>query len=86
MTSTSFSTPVEDLVRHTPETLADDLLVGAREIGAFIGRSPGAAHKLLASGVIPGGKIGYLWVGSKRALRGYFAEVTAGRGRHDGQP
>jgi hypothetical protein len=79
MNSTASFALEKDFMRHTDEQLAEDLLVGAREIGEFIGRSPGAAHKLLATGVIPGGKIGWLWVGSKRALREHFAELTSGR-------
>jgi hypothetical protein len=61
------------------DTLADDLLIGSREIGAYIRRSPSAAHRLLVAGAIPAGRVGWLWVGSKRTLDRHFADLTSGK-------
>jgi hypothetical protein len=59
--------------------LADDLLVGAREVGRYRGRSPSTAHRLLANGVIPCGRVGALYVASRQALDRHFRELTSGR-------
>jgi hypothetical protein len=69
----------EDVVRSPRGSLAEDLLVGAREVGLYIGRSPSAAHRLMATGMIPCGRVGQLYVASKRTLDRHFAELTAGR-------
>ena len=71
--------PYEDFERHMLDPLADDLLVGAREVGLYIGRSPSAAHRLMATGAIPCGRVGALYVASKRTLARHFAELTSGR-------
>jgi len=63
---------------QTPQSLASDLLWGARAIGAEIGRPPGKVYYLLEKGLIPGKKMGGTWTSSKSALRAHFTtEQTA---------
>jgi hypothetical protein len=70
--------PGESAERSTRERLADDLLIGAREIGAYIGRSPPSAYRMASTGVIPCGRVGALYVASKKTLDRHFAELTSG--------
>jgi hypothetical protein len=71
--------PLKDEKCLVRSILAEDLLIGAREIGEYLGMSQSAAHRLLMSGAIPGGRVGALWVGSRKALDRHFAELTSGR-------
>lgn len=54
------------------ETLADDLLNGAEEIAAFVGKDVRQVFYQLQRGYLPGTKVGRLWVGSKARLRSHF--------------
>jgi hypothetical protein len=58
--------------------LADDLLEGAVAIGDFIGVPTRRALWLLDQRAIPADKLGQRWVASRRELRSFFAQVTAG--------
>ena len=46
----------------------DDLLWGVREIGKAIRRSERQAYHLLEKGLLPGRKVGAIWVASRRKL------------------
>jgi hypothetical protein len=46
-----------------------DLIWGTRDIGREIGRSERQAFHMLASGILPGAKIGGHWVASRAKLR-----------------
>jgi hypothetical protein len=48
----------------------DRPLWGAKAIGAEIGRSERQAYHLLENGLIPGEKVGKIWVSTPRRLRG----------------
>jgi hypothetical protein len=56
-----------------PETLAQDLLIGAAAIAEFIGISERACRHQLDRGQIPHRRMGRLIVGSKRVLRCHFS-------------
>jgi hypothetical protein len=64
-----------EMLRNEP---AEDLLYGAKAIGAFIGRSPEQAFHLLQRRLIPCGKIGDQWVASRSALRLHMAKIALG--------
>jgi hypothetical protein len=70
--------PNEDVERRQHGGLADDLLAGAREVGQYIGRTPCSAYRLLATGAIPCGRVGMLYVASKKTLDRHFAQLTSG--------
>jgi hypothetical protein len=57
---------------------ADDCLEGTVKIAEFIGVSPRRAMYLLQAGAIPGGRIGRVWVASKRKLAAAYDAKTAG--------
>jgi hypothetical protein len=61
---------------NTP-ALNDDTLWGTAAIGKAINRGPKAAHHLLASGQIPGGKIGGQWISSRAKLRQHIEALLA---------
>jgi hypothetical protein len=54
------------------ETLADDLIYGAEEIGDFLGITARAAYHQIESGNLPVKRMGRLIVASKSALRRAF--------------
>lgn len=66
-----------DSIDTAEEKLGDDLLWGGRAIGQELKIPPRKAYYLLETGVIPGEKIGGLWVGSKRKLRARFTGDAA---------
>jgi hypothetical protein len=61
-----------------PPRPADDCLEGTTKIAEFIGVSPRRAMYLLQAGAIPGGRIGRVWVASKRKLAAAYDAKTAG--------
>ena len=63
---------------QTKETLGDDLIYGAKNIGKHTGDSERRAFHLLENGQIPAGKIGGRWVASRRKLREHFERLTEG--------
>jgi hypothetical protein len=56
------------------ETLADDILRGAAQIGAFLGLSPRQAFHFLQIGAVPATKEGNVWVSTKSRLRKHYNE------------
>lgn len=61
-----------------PDSLKDDILRGAAAISDFIGDSERRTQYKLERGLIPAGKDGRNWVGSKRRLRRHYERITAG--------
>jgi hypothetical protein len=61
----------------TTDTLPNDpdLLVGAREIGAAIKRTPKATYKLAEAGLIPTFKLGGLLYCRRSTLREFYASL-----------
>ncbi len=54
-----------------------DVLWGAEEIGAEIGRSAKQTFYLLASGQLPARKVGRFWVAERGKLREFLTESAA---------
>lgn len=54
-----------------------DLLWGAEEIGAFLGRTPRQAWEALNKGELPARKINGRWAASRKALRRLFEGEAA---------
>jgi hypothetical protein len=54
------------------QTLAEDLIWGAKPIAAEIGRSERQTFYLLENGQLPAQRIGGRWVASRSALRRHF--------------
>jgi hypothetical protein len=52
-----------------PDTLADDIIYGVREIAEFINLPPRQTYHWLETAALPARKIGSRWVASKSALR-----------------
>ena len=61
-----------------PDSLKRDLLRGAAEISDYIGESKRRTLYKLERGIIPAGKDGRCWVGSKRLIREHYERITAG--------
>jgi hypothetical protein len=61
-------------------SLADDLLTGVVEIDAYIHKKPNPrrTYYLLENHIIPAGKLGNIWTGSKRRIDAHFAGLTQG--------
>jgi hypothetical protein len=60
---------------HTVADLSTDLFWGTRDIGREIGRSERQAFHMLASGILPGAKIGGHWVASRPKLHAHIAAL-----------
>jgi len=52
----------------TDQSLADDLLKGAEEIGAFIGGKERRIYHMLETGTLPGFKWGGIWHARKSTI------------------
>ena len=60
---------------NSPDDLATDILRGAEQIGAFIGRDQRSTFFLLQTGKIPAAKEGRTWVSTRSRLRRYYNEA-----------
>ena len=58
--------------------LAADRLSGVRAIADFIGEDDRRTYYLLERKLIPAGKLGSQWVGSKKRLRDHYDRITSG--------
>jgi len=58
--------------------IEDDLLRGLDEIAAYIREHPVQTSLLIKQGIIPAGKIGRVYIASKRRLSERYSELTAG--------
>lgn len=61
------------------DTLALDLIWGAKSIGKEIDRDARQANYMLETGQLPGFKIGNKWVARKSALKEHFKKLEAER-------
>jgi hypothetical protein len=61
-----------------PDGLGEDKLSGVGQISDFLGESPRRTYYLLEKGLIHAGKLGNLWVGSKRKIRKKYNDLTGG--------
>jgi hypothetical protein len=61
---------------NTRQTLADDLLDGADQIGKFIGKTPEQVYYLHRSGKLPIGKFGKGLLASKARLTSRIQKIT----------
>jgi hypothetical protein len=59
-----------------PSTLANDLLRGIPAIAAYLGDSEPRVYYAAERGLLPLGKLGANWIGSKKALTAYFDKLT----------
>lgn len=57
-------------------TLAEDTLRGVPAIAEHIGELIRRTYYLLERGYIPAGKLGSIWIASRRALREHYARLT----------
>lgn len=62
---------------------ADDLLDGAGAFAVFTGFPKRRVYYLLERGLIPAGKLGSTWVGSKTAVRRALAQIATGQAAGD---
>jgi hypothetical protein len=60
------------------ETFAGDCLKGVRAIADELGETPRRTYYLLENKAIPAGKLGRMWVASRRRLREHYDRLTAG--------
>ena len=56
--------------------VASDKLSGVAAISEFIGEPVRRTHYLLERKMIPAGKVGAIWVASRRALKAHFDKLT----------
>ena len=61
-----------------PELVTDDLLNGVDNFAEFTGWTRQRCYYLLERGLLPGGKIGNRWIGSKRAVTAYLTKIATG--------
>ena len=59
-------------------TLGDDILRGVPEIAYFTGEPERRIYYLLERGLIPGGKLGAIWLASKSKLREHYSRIASG--------
>ena len=52
----------------------DRLIVGANDIGEFLGLSPRQTYHALSMGYLPGKKLGKQWTSTPRRLRPYATD------------
>ena len=67
-----------DLMSDDKDTLASDLLRGVPAIAEFMGDSERRTYYALETGQLPGGKLGSMWVASRRKLRERIEEIVSG--------
>ena len=60
------------------DSLANDLIRGAKAISKFIHEDERKTYYLLEKRLIPAGKEGAIWIASRRALRAHYARLTGG--------
>ena len=63
---------------QTEETLAEDILTGAKAIGEFIDANERRVYHLAENGLLPIGRIGRRLTASKKRLREAYVRLTAG--------
>ena len=66
---------MENIDKHK-ETVAEDMLLGAEEIAAFLGISTAQVYHFARLKRLPIGKLGWNLIASKRKLQRAFAALT----------
>lgn len=66
---------MENIDKHK-ETVAEDMLLGAEEIAAFLGISAAQVYHYARLKRLPIGKLGWNLIASKRKLQRAFAALT----------
>jgi hypothetical protein len=60
----------------TEKSIGDDLIWGAKAIAAELNQSERQTFHLLERGLLPAGKVGEKWVGSRKTLRAHMLKIT----------
>jgi hypothetical protein len=60
----------------TEKPIGDDLIWGAEAIAAEINRTPRQTFHMLENGLLPAGKVGEKWVGSRTTIRAALLKIT----------
>jgi hypothetical protein len=59
-----------------PETkaqpIAEDLVIGAKSIGAEVGRTERQAYHMLENGILPGFKLGSQWAAKRSKIKAHI--------------
>ena len=58
------------------DSLAEDLLDGVAAYSEFTGWNPRKIYYMLEKGLLPGGKSGNRWLGSKQVVRRHLKSIT----------
>ncbi len=58
------------------DRIAEDLLDGAGAYADFLGLPVRRVYELLERGLLPGGKLGHKWIGSKSRVRRRYLELS----------
>ena len=74
---------MNDTMATSETTPADDLLDGADAFVAFTGFSRRRVFYLLKKGLLPAGKLGTRWIGSKAAVRRALTQIATGQAAGD---
>ena len=61
-----------------PEDIASDKLSGVAEISDFIDEDKRRTYYLLEKKLLPAGKLGSIWIASKKLLREHYHQLTSG--------
>ncbi len=56
--------------------IADDLLDGGLAYAEYLGLPLRRVYDLLERGLLPGGKLGHKWIGSKARVRRHYLELS----------
>ncbi len=70
---------MNDTMTTSETTPADDLLDSADAFVRFTGFSKRRIFYLLEKGLLPAGKLGNRWIGSKAAVRRALARIATGQ-------
>ncbi len=64
--------------QHTKDEQSNDRLDGVDDYAGFTGFKKRRCYYLLERGLLPGGKLGARWIGSKRTVTEYLDEIAGG--------
>ena len=64
--------------QHPKDELSNDRLDGVSDYAGFTGFNERRCYYLLERGLLPGGKLGARWIGSKRTVTKYLDEIAGG--------
>ncbi len=64
--------------QHTKDDQSNDRLDGVADYAGFTGWNERRCYYLLERGLLPGGKLGARWIGSKRAVTEHLDRIAGG--------